>query len=132
VSLRKSPTLTPALLAANRRNARKSTGPKTERGKNWSRVNRLRGGMRSPTYLRFVHAVLAANPGQVRQTALAILPPHLAAHPLYREFLERVVRTDLEMAAEFAARRTLANSTPTFSGRFERKYDVPSRNVIEK
>jgi len=27
VSLRKSPTLTPALLAANRRNAEKSTGP---------------------------------------------------------------------------------------------------------
>ena len=33
MSLRKSPTLTPALLEANRRNARKSTGPRTARGR---------------------------------------------------------------------------------------------------
>jgi hypothetical protein len=48
VSLRKSPTLTPALLAANRRNAKKSTGPRTARGKAWSRLNSLRHGCHSP------------------------------------------------------------------------------------
>ncbi len=32
MSLRKSPTLTPKLLAANRRNARRSTGPTTALG----------------------------------------------------------------------------------------------------
>jgi hypothetical protein len=42
VSLRRSSTLTPALLAANRRNA--STGPRTERGENWARVSLQRRG----------------------------------------------------------------------------------------
>lgn len=32
MSLRKSPTLTTALLASNRRNAKKSTGPRSVRG----------------------------------------------------------------------------------------------------
>jgi hypothetical protein len=42
VSLRKSPTLTPALLAACRRNAQKSTGPRTAQGKANTRMNALR------------------------------------------------------------------------------------------
>ena len=33
MSLRKPPTLTPALLAANRRNAQRATAPRTEEGK---------------------------------------------------------------------------------------------------
>ena len=44
MSLRKSPTLTPARLEANRRNAQKSTGPRTARGKSQSRMNSLRTG----------------------------------------------------------------------------------------
>ena len=47
MSLRKSPTRTPALLAANRANARKSTGPRTARGKSFVRLNALRHGRRS-------------------------------------------------------------------------------------
>ncbi|HEY6292036.1 MAG TPA: hypothetical protein VI455_10830 [Terriglobia bacterium] len=39
--LRRSPRLTPALLEANRRNAQKSTGPRTVRGKQAVRLNRL-------------------------------------------------------------------------------------------
>ena len=39
MSLRKSPTLAPALLAANRRNAQESTSRRRERGKNCSRGN---------------------------------------------------------------------------------------------
>jgi hypothetical protein len=42
MSLRKPPTLTAALIASNRRNAKKSTGPGTAPGKAWSRLNRLR------------------------------------------------------------------------------------------
>ena len=38
MSLRKSPWMTPALLASNRRNAKESTGPQTLRGKAWSRL----------------------------------------------------------------------------------------------
>jgi hypothetical protein len=47
MSLRKSPTLTPASLAARRQNSNKSTGPRTARGKAWSPLNRLRHGARS-------------------------------------------------------------------------------------
>jgi len=42
MSLRKSPRRTRALLAANRRNSRKSTGPRTELGKWHSAGNAVR------------------------------------------------------------------------------------------
>ncbi len=42
--LRRSPTLTPAALAARRANALKSTASRTERGKAWSSLNALRHG----------------------------------------------------------------------------------------
>ena len=48
MSLRKSPTLTPARIEANRRNAEQSTGPRTARGKAQSRMNSLRRGWSSP------------------------------------------------------------------------------------
>jgi hypothetical protein len=44
---RKAPTLTPALLAAYRCNAQKSTGLRTAAGKAWVRLNDLRTGSRS-------------------------------------------------------------------------------------
>jgi hypothetical protein len=50
MSLRKRPTLTPALLAVNRRNAQKSTGPRTEEGKRRVVLNGLRHGLRSRSF----------------------------------------------------------------------------------
>jgi hypothetical protein len=50
MSLRKRPTLTPALLAANRRNAQKSTGPRTEEGKRRVMLNGLKHGLRSRSF----------------------------------------------------------------------------------
>ena len=44
MSLRRRPALTPGLLAANARNARKSTGPRTRRGKAFSKLNGWKGG----------------------------------------------------------------------------------------
>ena len=44
MSLRKRPTVTPALLAANRTNASKSTGPRTVEGKNRIVLNALKDG----------------------------------------------------------------------------------------
>jgi len=44
MSLRKSPRMTPALLAANRRNAQRSTGPGTPAGKQNSKFNSLKHG----------------------------------------------------------------------------------------
>ena len=43
MSLHKSPTLTPALVASHRRNAKKSTGPRTAQGTAWLWLNRLGG-----------------------------------------------------------------------------------------
>jgi hypothetical protein len=50
MSLRQRPALTPALLAANRRNAQKSTGPRTEEGKQRVRMNGLLHGLRSRSF----------------------------------------------------------------------------------
>ena len=44
MSLRKSPRLTPALLAAAGKNAQHSTGPRTPAGKQNSRLNALKHG----------------------------------------------------------------------------------------
>ena len=45
--LRKSPVSSPAFLAAHRRHAQKSTGPRTARGKACLRLNRLQQGANS-------------------------------------------------------------------------------------
>ena len=47
----KSPTRTPALLAANRANAQKSTGPRTPGGKNRVALSALRHGVHAPDFL---------------------------------------------------------------------------------
>jgi len=47
MSLRKSPTRTPALLAANRANAQKCTGPRTPDGKARVALNALRDGLKA-------------------------------------------------------------------------------------
>ena len=53
MSLRKRPALTPRLLAANARNARKSTGPRTRRGKAFSKLNGWKGGRPSKSTYPF-------------------------------------------------------------------------------
>jgi hypothetical protein len=80
MSLRRSPTLTPALLASQRRNAGKSTGPRTAQGKAKSRLNRLRHGRRSPQFLALWNAL--PSPGQVAATARTLLASHPMQHPL--------------------------------------------------
>lgn len=84
----KSPTLTPALLAAKRRNAQKSTGPRTVRGKAYSRTNGLRHGGRSPAYRQLWTALGNARPGAIDRTAQTLLPPELARHPLFSEVVD--------------------------------------------
>jgi hypothetical protein len=88
MSLRKSPTLTPARLQANRSNARKSTGPRTARGKAQSRLNSLRKGRRSALHRKFVELMLWAPPCSVDRTAQALLTPEQAAHALFAEMVE--------------------------------------------
>ena len=83
MSLRKSPTRTAAFLKANRRNAQKSTGPKTARGKAWTRFNSLRHGFRSPEYLNFYYSLHDAPPGGIIATVLSLLEPRAVRHPLF-------------------------------------------------
>jgi hypothetical protein len=89
MSLLKPRPMTPARLAANRRNALKSTGPRTARGKARSRMNGLRGGWSSPSFRRLWYALLEAPPGvTVDEIARAILTPEQAAHPRYAELVD--------------------------------------------
>ncbi|MGA2985456.1 MAG: hypothetical protein ABSG32_16715 [Terriglobia bacterium] len=97
MSLRKSPTLTPALLASNRANAKKSTGPRTAPGKAWSRLNHLRNGTRSAEFISFVNILLDAPPGRVDLMAQALLASTPARHPLFTEMAELSVQTEMDM-----------------------------------
>ena len=95
MSLRKSPTLTPALLEACRRNARKSTGPRTARGKAHVRMNALRRGGRSRLLEDFVRALYEAPPGGVASVVRQRLSPDLARHRLFTEWAELCIQADL-------------------------------------
>ncbi len=104
MSLRKCPTLTPALLASNRRNAKKSTGPRTARGKAWSRLNRFQHGMRSPEYINFFKALHDAPLGKVGMMADALLSSPQVIHPLFTHIADAFVEADIEMCKELWAR----------------------------
>jgi hypothetical protein len=100
MSLLKPRLLTPARLAANRRNALKSTGPRTARGKAQSRMNALRSGWSSPTYRHLRFALLEAPPFSVDETAQAILTPEQAAHPKFAELVGIFRQAEIEVAAQ--------------------------------
>jgi hypothetical protein len=100
MSLRKSPTLTPARLASNRRNARKSTGPRTARGKAWSRPSSLREGWRSPEYIKFPVALTDAPPGRVGVAAQALLNSQPVNHTLFLEASELAVQAEIKICEE--------------------------------
>ena len=84
MSLRKPPTLTPARLEANRRNARKSTGPRTSRGKAQVRFNALKNGRHSRHYQDFRMSLLFLPPCAVLGTH-QFLTPEEARHQLFAE-----------------------------------------------
>ena len=111
--LRKSPARTPALLAANRQNAQKSTGPRTARGKAWSRLNRLWHGARSPQYVEFVNQLLYAPPGRVLGMAKTLRMSRWMRHPLYRDFIEACIETEAEMCRSGVRGRPRKNKKNT-------------------
>jgi hypothetical protein len=84
--LRKSPKLTPALLAANRRNAQRSTGPRTFEGIAHARLNGLRHGRRSPLFARFRSAFFE-QPNSIRSVSQRLLRREEARHPLLARYL---------------------------------------------
>jgi len=93
--LRKSPTLTPALLEACRRNAQKSTGPRTAQGKANMRMNALRKGGRSRLRRKFLEVLLDAPLGQVEAMVRVMLTPDLARHRLFADEAEVMIEADL-------------------------------------
>jgi hypothetical protein len=97
MSLRKSPTLTPALLAANRNNARKSTGPRTARGKAWSRLNHMQHGGHSQDCLEMLKALYYAPPGGVSATARALLATKPVIHPVLEELVNLCIQTEIDV-----------------------------------
>jgi hypothetical protein len=89
MSLLKPRVVTPARRAANRRNAQKSTGPLTARGKAQSRWNGLRHGFCSPAYRQFRLALFEAPPGYpVAKTVGAMLTPEESSHPVYADLID--------------------------------------------
>ncbi|HEV2425388.1 MAG TPA: hypothetical protein VGZ29_11230 [Terriglobia bacterium] len=79
--LRKSPTLSPSRLEANRRNAQKSTGPRTALGKRRSRLNGLRHGGRSAIRRDLLVQVMDAPPGELDEFVESLFTSDLVEHP---------------------------------------------------
>jgi hypothetical protein len=99
-------TVTPARLAANRSNAQHSTGPRTERGKAWSRLNALRSGARSGKYDQALEALYTADLGTVDDVAAALLTAEELAHPVFARLVERqrqAHRLMIEYSPEYKA-----------------------------
>jgi len=111
MSLLKPRVSSPGRIAANRRNARKSTGPRSARGKAQSRLNRLRDGGRSRLYQDLMWKLMDAPPGAVAWTARAGMPPELAAHPLFAELVRIFCQAEVEVALTQRRRAYLESDT---------------------
>ena len=74
MSLRKSPSVTPDLAAANRGNAQNSTGPRTPAGKDHSRLNALKHGLYTAAQNEpAVMSALGEDPAQFEAERQALL-----------------------------------------------------------
>ena len=107
--LRKNP-MTPARLEANRRNSKKSTGPRTARGKSQSRLNGLRSGGRSRLYRDLLLALADAPPCSVAKTARTVLTPAQAAHPLFAQLVEIFRQAEIGVVLQYGRPRPPPNS----------------------
>jgi hypothetical protein len=92
--------MTPARLEANRRNARKSTGPRTTRGKAQARLNGLGRGPRSRFYHDFMMLLMETPPDELERTAQAILTPKEADSRLFKGLVRMVQQADLALVME--------------------------------
>ena len=110
MSLLKARVSSLARVAANRRNARKSIGPRSARGKAQSGLNRLRNGSRSRLYQDLMWKLMDAPPGAVARTARAAMTRELAAHPLFAELAQILCQAEVEVALARRAYREERNS----------------------
>src|ERR1035438_8495779 len=125
MSLRKSPTMTPARIEANRRNALKSTGPRTTRGQAQARLNGLGKGPRSRFYHDFMMLLMETPPDELERTAREILTPQEADSRLFKGLLRMIHQPDFSLVME------LPRAHGYGSPRGESVHDERSLNVIE-
>ena len=109
MSLRKPYVSSPARLAAKRRSARQSTGPRSARGQAQPRLNRLGDGGRSRLYQDLRWTLMAAPPAAVAQTARGTMTPELAGHPLFVELGRIFCQAEVEVALTRRALREELN-----------------------
>ena len=94
MSLMKPRLMTAARIAASRRNALQSTGPRTARGKAQSSLNGLRSGRYSRTCQDLWEAFVAAAPGEVSRALASRLTPQQALHPCLTEVLKVFIEAE--------------------------------------
>ena len=110
MSLRKPYGFSPARLAANRHNARQSTGPRSARGRAQSRLNRLRDGGRSRLFQDLRWTLMAAPPAAVARTAGRSMTPELARHPLFEDLGRVFFQAEAQAALTRRALREEGNA----------------------
>jgi hypothetical protein len=113
MSLRKSPELTPELLAAARQNGQRSTGPTSDAGKENSRLNALKHGQRaSPENHSLVMLALAEDPQEFDDLKLELMTTYGPGDALWEKQIDDLARLywrrqRLERAQEGMMRRAL-------------------------
>ena len=132
MSLRKSPTRTQAFLAANRRNAQKSTGPRTRRGKARSCLNHLQTGWRSRVYRALWHGLANAPPCSVERTVRALLTPERAAHPLFGELVDLFRWAEGMVVVDARSYRELCEAKQKAWASGETKRQEPEHTEVER
>jgi hypothetical protein len=113
MSLRKSPQLTPELLAAKRRSARLSTGPRTPPGKQNSKLNALKhGAYAAPENHRQTMLALGEDPEEFDNLKQELMTTHGPRDALWEKQIDDLAqlywrRDRLRRAQEGLMRRAL-------------------------
>src|SRR5208337_3702218 len=113
MSLRKSPERTPELLAAARRNGQGSAGPRSEAGKQNSKLNGLKHGQRaSPENHRLVMLALGEHPEEFDYLKQDLMLTYGPGDPLWEKQIDDLARLywrrqRLERAQEGLMRRAM-------------------------
>jgi hypothetical protein len=113
MSLRKSPELTPELLAAARQNGQHSAGPSSDAGKQNSKLNALKHGQRaSPENHRLVMLALGEDPQEFDDLKRELMTTYGPGDALWEKQIDDLARLywrrqRLERAQEGMMRRAL-------------------------
>ena len=110
MSLHKPYALSPPRLAAHCRSARKSTGPRSARGKAQSRLNRLRDGSRSRLFQDLRWTLMDPPAAAVAGTARRTMTPELAGHPLFAKLGQIFYQAGVEVGLTRRALREERNA----------------------